>query len=136
MSFKILVVDDTRTNRFHLLGMLRRWNYDVAEATDGTEALMKIQEDKPHIVLMDIMMPNMDGIECCRRIKGDPATKDIKVVMVTTKGEIEKINEAFRARCDDYITKPVEEGELSGKLNELSSLVHASMEIRGSLATL
>ncbi len=136
MSYKVLVVDDTRTIRFQLKEMLRRRRFDVTEASDGTDALLKIKADKPHIVLLDIMMPKMDGIECCRRIKGDPTTKDIKVVMVTAKGDYAKVNEAFKAHCDDYITKPVAEDELASKLDDLSRLVHASITLRGSLASL
>ena len=136
MSFKVLVVDDTRTIRFQLREMLHRMKFEVMEASDGTDALIKIRGEKPHIVLMDIMMPNMDGIECCRRIKDDPKTKDIKVVMVTAKGDYAKVNEAFRARCDDFITKPVAENELASKLEDLSRFVHASMTLKGSLKSL
>lgn len=127
---KILVVDDTRTIRFHLKSLLSRMGFEVNEAYDGLDALASIKESKPHIVLMDIMMPNMDGIECCRQIKNNPETRDIKVMMVTTKDEYKKVTEAFRARCDDYITKPVEEEELKRKLDELSKMVRTVLTLR------
>ena len=130
MAIKVLIVDDTKTIRHQLREMLTGKEFELDEAADGVEALAKIRADPPQIVLMDIMMPNMDGIECCRRIKADPNMKDIKVVMVSTKSEYLKINEAFKARCDDYITKPIKEIELSNKMKELSKMVHARMTLQ------
>ena len=130
MNTKILIVDDTRTIRFQLRRLLSRYDFEVDEATDGVEALQKIREKKPDIVLMDIMMPNMDGIECCRHIKTDPKIRDVKVIMVTTKGEYEKFQAAFRAHCDDFLNKPVQEMELLGKLEELSKMVHVRSTLR------
>ena len=130
MAIKVLIVDDTRTIRYQLREMLSGKEFELDEAADGVEALAKIRADPPQIVLMDIMMPNMDGIECCRRIKADPNMKDIKVVMVSTKSEYLKINEAFKAHCDDYITKPIKEIELSNKMKELSKMVHARMTLQ------
>ena len=130
MAIRVLIVDDTRTIRFQLREMLAGKDFEVDEASDGMEALMKIKAHKPHIILMDIMMPNMDGIECCRRIKSDPSIKDIKVIMVSTKAEYLKITEAFRAHCDDYITKPVKESEFLSKLDELTKMVKAKMKLK------
>ena len=131
MPFKVMIVDDTRTIRFQLREMLIKMKFDVVEASDGMDALTKIDTLKPHIVLMDIMMPKMDGIECCKRIKGNPETKHIKVVMVTAKGDYKKVNEAFKAHCDDFVTKPVQEKELASKLDDLSKFIHASMTLKG-----
>ena len=106
-------------------------NIDVEYAADGEEALRLIDEFKPHLVLMDIMMPRMDGIECCRRIKANAATRDTKVVMVTTKSEYDKVKEAFAAGCDDYVTKPINRVELLSKLTELLKFV----ELRSLLSS-
>ncbi len=130
MPVKVLIVDDTRTVRYQLKALVSGMGFEVDEAADGAEALEKIREDKPHIVLMDIMMPEMDGIECCRRIKSNPETRDAKVVMVTNKGEYQKVTDAFKARCDDYIMKPIQESELREKLEEISKTVTAILTLR------
>ncbi|MFO8072565.1 MAG: response regulator [Polyangia bacterium] len=119
MSNKILIVDDTETMRLYERMLLTGQGYELDLAGDGVEALEKMKEDLPDLVLLDIMMPKMDGIECCRRIKEDEMMKDVKVVMVTTKSEYERVKEAFAAGCDDYITKPIDKLELLSKIKEL-----------------
>jgi CheY-like chemotaxis protein len=124
MANKILIVDDTETMRMAEEMMLSGEGYQISTACDGVDALEKIGADKPDLVLMDIMMPRMDGIECCRRIKASDRTSDIKVVMVTTKSEYERVKEAFAAGCGDYITKPINKSELIGKLKDLMKFVN------------
>ena len=119
MPSKILIVDDTETMRLYEHMLLSGQGYVLEMAENGVDALDKIQDDRPDLVLMDIMMPVMDGIECCKKIKANEDTKDIKVVMVTTKSEYEKVKEAFAAGCDDYVTKPIDRMELLSKLKEL-----------------
>ncbi|MCP4601883.1 MAG: response regulator [Proteobacteria bacterium] len=119
MTNKILIVDDTETMRLYEHMLLSGQGYDLEMAENGVEALKKIEENRPDLVLLDIMMPKMDGIECCRRIKTEETTREIKVVMVTTKSEYEKVKEAFAAGCDDYVTKPINRVELLSKLKEL-----------------
>jgi CheY-like chemotaxis protein len=70
------------------------------------------------LILLDIIMPEMDGIEMCRKIKGDPTTKEIPIIMVTTKGEPDKVEQAFLAGCDDYVTKPIDKVELIDKVKK------------------
>ena len=119
MANKLLIVDDTETMRLYQQMLLTSQGYEVDMAGDGVEALERISHSRPDLVLMDIMMPNMDGIECCRRIKENEETKDIKVIMVTTKSEYERVKEAFVAGCDDYITKPIDKTELLTKIKDL-----------------
>ncbi|MDJ0762264.1 MAG: response regulator [Myxococcota bacterium] len=119
MPSKILIVDDTETMRLYEHMLLSGQGYELDMAENGVEALKKIEGNKPDLVLMDIMMPQMNGIECCRRIKSNDHTREIKVVMVTTKSEYEKVKEAFAAGCDDYVTKPIDRVELLSKLKEL-----------------
>jgi CheY-like chemotaxis protein len=123
MKIKVLIVDDARTIRFHERGLLEEMGYEVDEATDGFNALEKIKNAKPDLMLMDIMMPNMNGIECCRRIKSDPDLKEIKIIIVTSENEYGRVKEAFRAGCDDYISKPIDKVEITRKIGELSELV-------------
>jgi CheY-like chemotaxis protein len=123
MANKVLIVDDTETMRLAEQMMLAGEGYQIDVAEDGVDALSKIAIVKPDIVLMDIMMPRMDGIECCRRIKGDEKLKDVKVVMVTTKSEYERVKEAFAAGCDDYVTKPIDKNELISKIRDLMKFV-------------
>ncbi len=119
MAGKILIVDDTETMRLYEHMLLSGQGYDLEMAKNGVDALEKIENNKPDLVLLDIMMPKMDGIECCKRIKANQETQEIKVVMVTTKSEYEKVKEAFAAGCDDYVTKPIDRIELLSKLKEL-----------------
>ncbi|MCP4679111.1 MAG: response regulator [Deltaproteobacteria bacterium] len=130
MKIRVLVVDDTRTVRFQERKLLNELGYEAEEATDGIEALEKIKEYKPHLILMDIMMPNMGGIECCQLIKSDNELKEIKVIMVSTKREFKKIDEAFKAGCDDYVIKPFSKEELSKKITELSEFVRCRENLR------
>jgi CheY-like chemotaxis protein len=123
MANKVLIVDDTETMRLAEQMMLAGEGYEIDVADDGVDALNKIAASHPDLVLLDIMMPRMDGIECCRRIKADDQLKDIKVVMVTTKSEYERVKEAFAAGCDDYITKPIDKNELISKLRDLMKFV-------------
>ncbi len=119
MASKILIVDDTETMRLYEHMLLSGQGYELDMAENGVQALEKIGEFKPDLVLMDIMMPEMDGIECCRRIKSNDTTKNTKVVIVTTKSEYGKVKEAFAAGCDDYVTKPINRVELLSKMGEL-----------------
>jgi CheY-like chemotaxis protein len=119
MANKVLIVDDTETMRLYEQMLLTGQGYDIETATDGVEALAAVQSFRPDLVLLDIMMPRMDGIECCRRIKSSEDTKDIKVIMVTTKSEYERVKEAFAAGCDDYVTKPIDKAELLTKIKDL-----------------
>jgi CheY-like chemotaxis protein len=123
MTNRILIVDDTETMRLTQQMMLKDEDCEIEMATNGLDALEKIKANRPDLVLMDIMMPEMDGIECCRRIKGSPELSDIKVVMVTTRSEYARVKEAFAAGCDDYINKPVDKQELLTKVNDLLKFV-------------
>ena len=102
-------------SKIHLKGQ----GYEVETATDGRDALNKIDKFHPELVLLDLMMPEMNGIECCKLIKRNATTRDIKVVMVTSMSEYPKISEAFAAGCDDYVVKPVDRTELMLKVKDL-----------------
>ncbi len=116
--YKLLLVDDTATVRMYERLVLGSEPFDIQEAENGEVALEKVKNWMPDAVLLDIMMPGIDGIEVCRQIKNNPTTADICVIMVTTKGEQEKIAEAFEAGCDDYVTKPISKVELVQKLRK------------------
>ena len=119
MPSKILIVDDTETMRLYEQMLLSGLGYELEMVANGVEALDKMKDWMPDLVLMDIMMPEMDGIEACRRIKSDDELKKAKVVMVTTKNEYGRVKEAFAAGCDDYVTKPIDREELLSKVKEL-----------------
>jgi CheY-like chemotaxis protein len=116
VSKKILLVDDTQTVLMMVSMMLSDEGFQVTEAHDGQEALDLVDSLKPDLVLLDIIMPRLNGVETCRRLKENPKTKDIPVIMMTTKGEPEKVEECFMAGCNDYITKPVDKLELISKI--------------------
>lgn len=123
MVYKILIVDDTETLRKYHETLLTGAGYKVELAKNGEEALEKIPVFKPDLVLLDIDMPIMNGLACCRSIKTAQSLASIKVVMVTSRTEYDKIREAFKAGADDYVTKPVDQKELLGKISELLKFV-------------
>ena len=119
MSQRILVVDDDEDIVRVVRVNLELEGFEVSTAFDGVEGVQAVERAAPDLVLLDIMMPRMDGIECCRKIKENDLTRDVKVVMVTTKSEYERVREAFAAGCDDYVTKPIDKTELITKVQEL-----------------
>ena len=112
----ILVVDDNRDNVEILRAFLESRGYRVASAEDGKSALAKVEEVEPRLVLLDVMMPGMDGWQVCRTIKNHPDHGNTKVVMVTAKGDFEDKFEGMRSGADDYIVKPVDLAELEKKV--------------------
>src|SRR5229473_2906935 len=106
MSARILVVDDNPLNLRMLADWLATEHYVVNAATDGFEALAKIAAERPDIVLLDVVMPELNGFEVCRRIKADPTMADIPVIMVTALSEVDDLVRGFEAGADDFVTKP------------------------------
>ena len=116
---KILVVDDEKQNLKLIETILLPLKYQVRLAADGEEALQKISEETPDLVLLDIMMPKMDGFEVARRLKKEDATKIIPIVMVTSLGELEDKVKALEAGADDFLVKPVDSVELKARIKSL-----------------
>ncbi|HET9121534.1 MAG TPA: response regulator [Solirubrobacterales bacterium] len=115
---RILVVDDTPQNIKVLDAMLTPRGYEVIPAQSGDEALAKVAAERPDLVLLDIVMPGMDGYEVCRRLRSDPASTLLPVVMITASGEQEKVS-AIDAGADDFITKPLDQAELMARIRSL-----------------
>jgi adenylate cyclase len=114
----ILVVDDTPQNIKLLDALLTPRGYEVIPAASGEEALTRVAARQPDLVLLDIVMPGMDGYEVCRRLRGDEATEMLPVVMITASGEQEKVA-ALEAGADDFITKPLDQAELLARIRSL-----------------
>jgi len=116
---KLLLVDDTDTILLFLKTLLAGQGFDFLTAKNGEEAVAKARQERPDLILLDVFMPVMDGIEACRVLKGDPALKDIPVVVVTARSEAENVEKCFDAGCDDYVFKPIRKLELLDKINRL-----------------
>lgn len=122
MSARVLVVDDILPNVKLLEAKLSSEYYDVITATSGEEALNKIKTDGPDIVLLDVMMPGMDGFEVCKRIKADPAAAHIPVVMVTALTDATDRVKGLEAGADDFLSKPVNDTALMARVRSLVRL--------------
>jgi putative two-component system response regulator len=116
---KVLVVDDEERNRRLMEAMLLPLGYEVILACDGEEALEKVREIPPDVILLDIMMPKMDGFEVARQLKTREDSKIIPIVMVTALREVEDRIKALEMGADDFLTKPVEQTELRARVNSL-----------------
>jgi len=121
---RVLVVDDEPMNRDLLVDMLSRFGYECETARDGFEALGKLSLDID-VVLLDVMMPGMDGYEVAQKIREDPATKDIPIMMVTALGSREDRLKAVEAGANDFITKPIDQTELRVRIASLLKLKRA-----------
>jgi CheY-like chemotaxis protein len=113
---KILLVDDSETVLLLELMILRAGSYVLATARDGREAIEKALTFKPDLILMDVIMPEMNGFEAIRSLRERPETRAIPILIVTTKGEEESMETGYMSGCNDYITKPIDSLELLTKI--------------------
>jgi len=119
---KILVVDD-ENYILHILDFsLGAEGYEVITAEDGEEAVRKCREEKPDLVVLDVMMPKMDGFEACRTIKRDSETADTPVILLSAKSRDVDQKQGYEAGADDYITKPFSPGRLVDRVHGLLKL--------------
>ena len=119
MAKKILVVDD-ELQSVKLIGLLlQRRGYHIAAANLGRQALEKAKTEHPDLIVLDVMMPDMDGFEVCRRLRADPSTAAIPIIMFTAKTMVDDKVTGFQAGADDYLTKPVHPDELASRVEAL-----------------
>lgn len=116
MSKSILVVDDEPSILLSLEFLMQQEGYEVRTATDGEEALQAVGKKQPDLILLDIMMPKIDGFEVCQVIRGNPDWKNIRIVMLTAKGREVDQEKGLALGADDYITKPFGTKELVKKV--------------------
>lgn len=135
MTARVLVVDDIPVNVKLLEAKLLVEYYEVVTANDGPTALKVVHEQRPDIILLDVMMPGMDGYEVCQTLKTDPATAHIPVVMVTALNEVGDRVRGLEAGADDFLTKPVNDVALFARIRSLVRLKRASDEWRAREAT-
>lgn len=129
----ILIVDDNPQNIELLQAFLEALPVKVITAQDGVEALDMVSQNRPDLILLDIMMPRMSGYQVCRKLKSDPATRDIQVLMVTALNELGDVEQAAESGTDDFISKPVNKVELLTRVRSLLRVRHLKSELERAL---
>ncbi|NJN09133.1 MAG: PAS domain-containing protein [Richelia sp. RM1_1_1] len=130
MTNLILVVDDDRLTRMQLRELLKSAGYSVAEATNGEEALTVYTQLQPNMVLLDALMPQMDGFKCCERLRQLPGGEDIPILIITALYEESSVEKAFNAGATDYITKPIQWLVLRQRVHRLLEAHHTMKKLR------
>jgi diguanylate cyclase (GGDEF)-like protein len=127
---RILIVDDHEDNVELLRARLEAWGYATDSATNGKEALRKVEESPPDLILLDVMMPEIDGIEVTRRVKGNGSLPFIPIIMQTALDSTENKVEGLEAGADDYITKPIDFAELKARLTSMLRIKRLQEELQ------
>ena len=127
---RILIVDDHEDNVELLRARLEAWGYATDSATNGKEALKKVEESPPDLILLDVMMPEIDGIEVTRRVKGNGSLPFIPIIMQTALDSTENKVEGLEAGADDYITKPIDFAELKARLTSMLRIKRLQEELQ------
>ncbi|MFA6313743.1 MAG: response regulator [Sterolibacterium sp.] len=122
MSRKILIVDDEPNIVISLEFLMKREGFTVSVAVDGEEALQKIAETQPDLVLLDVMMPKKSGFEICQEVRANPAWTAIKIVMLTAKGRDTEVQKGVALGADAYVTKPFSTKELVATVRSVLGL--------------
>jgi len=129
MPSKILIADDNIVNVELLDAYLAGRDYEIETAADGAETLEKVKSFAPDLILLDIMMPKLSGFEVCGKLKSDPQTKDIMILMVSALSERGDIERAVNVGCDDYLSKPVNKFELLKRVENMLKLRSVTDEL-------
>lgn len=132
----VLVVDDNAQNLELLVAYLDTLGCKVDTAVDGVEALDKVSQGPPDLILLDVMMPRMSGFEVCRKLKSAPETRAIPIIMVTALNELGDIERGVESGTDDFISKPVNRLELVTRVKSLLRVRHLQNELERTLAYL
>jgi len=132
----VLVVDDNPQNVELLQAFLESLPVKVFTANDGVEALNAVETHRPDLILLDVMMPRMSGFQVCRKLKNDPKTKDIQILMVTALNELGDVEQAAESGTDDFISKPVNKFELLTRVKSLLRVRHLKSELERALTYL
>ena len=123
LTQSVLIVDDEPMARTLLRLMLVRAGFNVFEAEDGFDALEKVRKHQPDVVLLDVMMPGMDGFAVCETLRGEASTATLPIVMLSAKTDLESMNKGLRVGATKYLTKPISPEELTQHVREV--LEHA-----------
>jgi DNA-binding response OmpR family regulator len=118
---RVLIVDDSPTALLWQRMLLQMEQYETLTAADGAEGVLVATRERPDLILLDVSMPKMDGIEACRALRAAPETADIPILMVTTHSEMDNVLAGFEAGCNEYLTKPLERTEF---LTKVRSYLH------------
>jgi two-component system cell cycle response regulator len=132
----VLLVDDNPQNVELLQAFLESLPVKLVTAIDGVDALEKVAEHNPDLILLDVMMPRMSGFQVCKRLKSDPKTKDIQILMVTALNELGDIEQANECGTDDFVSKPVNKLELLTRVKSLLRVRHLKSELERALTYL
>lgn len=132
----VLVVDDNPQNVELLQAFLESLPVKVFTANDGIEALSAVETHRPDLILLDVMMPRMSGFQVCRKLKTDPKTRDIQILMVTALNELGDVEQAAESGTDDFISKPVNKFELLTRVKSLLRVRHLKSELERALTYL
>jgi adenylate cyclase len=133
---RILIVDDNETNRDILMTRLQVHGYELAQAADGEEALAAAKSLLPDLILLDVMMPKLDGIEVCRRLKSDPAMPFTPIILVTAKSDTKDIVAGLNAGADEYLTKPIDQAALVARVNSVLRIKELHDQVQAQAAQL
>ncbi|MHB2025816.1 MAG: response regulator transcription factor [Elusimicrobiota bacterium] len=121
MTAKILIVDDEPAIAENLQALLSAKGYETYCAADGSEAIVKARKEKPDIILLDVILPKMDGFDVCRLLKADPSTDKAKILMTTGLDRMGDVEKAFQCGASDYLIKPFGSVRLLQKIEKLLS---------------
>lgn len=129
MTKKILIADDEPTLRLLVSSTLEDERFEIIQAVDGADALEKANKEHPDLLILDLMMPNMSGLDVCRAIKSADTAQKPKIIVLTAKGQEKDVKDAIKAGADSYLKKPFSPLELLNTVEEALRISHLTNEV-------